>query len=339
MSDLGLVPVPVPVPVPAPVSAPASGPRSPDELDAAELAALTDEQVVDELATWAGRVAAGQARLLAYVGELDRREAWAAVGVLSCAHWLSWRLGMGLPAAYERVRAARALRELPETAAAFGAGRLSFSQVRAITRVAGPGDEQVYLSIARHTSGGQLERLARGVRRARRSTQDAADPELAAHRLRTRIRYEDDGTLMISARLPAEHGALVLAALEAARAEIDHQHRTEIAAEPKPAAGDFSAEENYPQDADAVSGQAPRATRRRAAAAGAGLPGPAAGAATRRRPPHPGAAGRPGRPAVGAGPGCTTASCYHPRPSRRWSARRWAASQGSAGCGRSPCST
>jgi hypothetical protein len=54
-----------------------------------DLDALTDDQLRDEVTTWAGRVAAGEAVLLRLVGELDAREAWAMYGVLSCAHW-SW---------------------------------------------------------------------------------------------------------------------------------------------------------------------------------------------------------------------------------------------------------
>ncbi|MEO6204302.1 MAG: hypothetical protein ABIO67_02810 [Mycobacteriales bacterium] len=87
--------------------------------------ALTDLALTSELLTWAGRAAAAEARLVALIGEFDAREAWAGVGVLSCAHWLSWQLGMGLVAARERVRAPRALRLLPVTQEAFAAGRFS----------------------------------------------------------------------------------------------------------------------------------------------------------------------------------------------------------------------
>jgi hypothetical protein len=60
---------------------------------------------------------------MAYIGELDERRAWAVDGILSCVHWLSWRLGMGPNAAGERVRVARALRKLPRISEAFGEGR------------------------------------------------------------------------------------------------------------------------------------------------------------------------------------------------------------------------
>jgi hypothetical protein len=188
-----------------------------------DLADLSDVQMAEEIATWAGRIAAGEAQLVALIGEFDRREAWAAPGLLSCGHWLSWRLGMGLKAAHERVRVARALRLLPVTAEAFGGGRLSWTQVRAITRVASAADEATYVELARHATGAQIERLARGVRRAQRIAEDEADPEAAAHRMRARVTYDADGTLVLSVRLPADRGAILLAALEQARSDIDRQ--------------------------------------------------------------------------------------------------------------------
>src|ERR1700712_622900 len=133
----------------------------------AALVSLSNQDVMDQVTTWAGRMAAGEAQLLLYIGELDERSAWSGHGVLSCAHWLSWKCGMGGKVASDRVRIARALRSLPQTFAAFAAGRLSFTQVRAITRMAVPEDEAKYLRIAKAATGQQLERLARGIRRAR----------------------------------------------------------------------------------------------------------------------------------------------------------------------------
>lgn len=181
---------------------------------------LTDDELADEITAWAGRVAAGEAHLLELIGEFDEREAWGAVGVLSCAHWLTWKLGMGEGAARERVRVARAVRSLPLTAAAFGAGRLSWTQVRAISRVATPADEQTFVELARHCTGAQLETLVRGVRRARKPAEDAADPEQAAWKLRPRVSYDQDGTLVITVRVPAEQGPVVLAGLERMQAEV-----------------------------------------------------------------------------------------------------------------------
>ncbi|MCW2621534.1 MAG: endonuclease [Frankiales bacterium] len=179
-----------------------------------DLAGLTDADLEDEIVTWAGRIAAGEARLLTLIAEFDQREAWGHVGMLSCAHWLSLHLGLGIATAREKVRVARALVELPQVAAALGSGRMSYAQVRAVSRVATAQDQQTWVELARQASGAQLEKLARGVRRARKVDEDAADPERARWRADIKTRYDDDGTMVITVRLPAEEGAVLLAGIE-----------------------------------------------------------------------------------------------------------------------------
>ena len=189
-------------------------------LSPSDLAELSDEQVAAEITTWGGRVAAGEARLLAYVGEFDERRAWAVTGILSCAHWLSWKLGTGVKTSSDRVRVARALRSLPLTFAEFTAGRLSFTQVRAITRIATAADEEMFVHIARHASGEQLERLAGGIRRARKITARAAK-DAVPQRPKVTTRYDADGDMIITVKASAAEGAVVLAALDAACSDLD----------------------------------------------------------------------------------------------------------------------
>ncbi|HVF20288.1 MAG TPA: DUF222 domain-containing protein [Mycobacteriales bacterium] len=189
--------------------------------------ALSDDQVADEIATWAGRVAAGEARLLALIVEFDRREGWARQGFTSLARWLSWRLGLAPGAARERARTARALAGLPLVVEAMGRGELSYTQVRAISRVAVPADEQEWIDMARCASGGQLEALVRGVRRARKPEEDDADPGLARWQMRSSIHYDDDGTMVLKVHLPAEQGAILLAALDATREQLDRERDAE----------------------------------------------------------------------------------------------------------------
>ena len=179
---------------------------------------MSSEELTAGLLTWAGRVAAGEAQLLAYIGEFDDRHAWSGTGILSCAHWLSWQLGYGLKTAMERVRVARALRALPLTYAELHAGRLSYSQVRAITRVATPKDEAMYLRIAANATGDQLDRIVRGVRRARH-LEEVNQPGYIQPPVLT-TRYNEDGSMSISIRVPAEDGAVILAALRAAQADL-----------------------------------------------------------------------------------------------------------------------
>jgi hypothetical protein len=193
---------------------------------ATALTDLTDDQLADEITTWAGRVAAGEAHLIRLIGELDAREAWGGAGMLSCAHWLSWRLGLGLVAAREKVRVARRLRELPLITEAFEAGRLSWTQVRAITRVSEVLEEQAWLIYARSCTGEQLERLVRAVNRATRPQRDAADPEQAAWQTRPRVRRTDDGLVHLTFVVPEEASELVLAGMERVASQIQAEHDT-----------------------------------------------------------------------------------------------------------------
>ncbi len=80
----------------------------------------------------------GEAGWLDRLGEFDRGQLWALDGSLSCCSWLMWATGMARSTAFERIRVARELFRRPVIAEAFGAGRLSYSAVRAITRMEDP---------------------------------------------------------------------------------------------------------------------------------------------------------------------------------------------------------
>ncbi len=175
-----------------------------------------------EICDLAARIAVATCTWLKLLADFDRREGWRRSGCRSAAQWLSWRCGLSLAAAYEHIRVARALVGLPRIAAEFGAGRLSYSKVRALTRIAGtePVDaaaEEDLLVLAKSSTAAQLDRLASGCVRARA----AGD---ARHTMRRQLRwwYDDDGSLVIRGRLAAEEGAVFVAALEAA---MDRLHK------------------------------------------------------------------------------------------------------------------
>jgi hypothetical protein len=104
---------------------------------------VTTRQLETELLGLAGHIAAAQYRFLQLLAEYDRRGGWAGPGLRSCAHWLSWRIGMSPRTATEHVRVAHALVTLPRISEAFAAGRISFSKVRALTRITGKGPAHI----------------------------------------------------------------------------------------------------------------------------------------------------------------------------------------------------
>jgi len=123
------------------------------------VAVLPTERLEAEITELASRLAAGECRWLLLVAEFARREAWRAWGCVSIVHWLGWHCGLDPRSARERVRVARALLELGAIREAFAAGDLSYSKVRAITRVATPETEVELIATARHATAAQVERL------------------------------------------------------------------------------------------------------------------------------------------------------------------------------------
>ena len=192
--------------------APAYG-LSPDVPSAEESDALVT--LGDEIATLAAHIHAATHRLLVLLAEFDRRGGWEREGHPSCAHWLAFRTGIDLGAAREKVRAARALLGLPRTSAAMSRGELSFSQVRALSRVATADNEADLLELAKGCTTAQLERVVRGWKRG--SRQDEAALERWQHESRTFSVFPDsDGMYVVRGKLPPEVGALLMRAVEAA---------------------------------------------------------------------------------------------------------------------------
>ncbi len=180
------------------------------------LVAIGDDDLEREVCTIAAQLAALTARWLGLLSELVVRGIWADQGARTPAQWLSWRLGMAPSTAREHVRIALRLRELPRVREAFAAGVLSYSKVRAITRIAIPELEDLLLRWADNATGAQLERIAADLRATRRAVEDGGDvaePGDDAH-YGWRERSHADGTVTISLRCPAEEAAELRARLE-----------------------------------------------------------------------------------------------------------------------------
>src|SRR5262245_52012175 len=189
-----------------------------------EIAAL--EAQITELV---GHLNSANHRLLTLLAEFDRRKGWADCATQSCAHWLNWKCGINIGAAREKVRVAHALTSLPKISAAMERGELSYSKVRAITRVADASTEDLLLSIALHGTAHHVETTVRCFRRAQQTQELSRETRQQAARHVTCM-YDDDGSLIIKASLPAETGALFLKALNAA-AEAAFQERRNVSAE------------------------------------------------------------------------------------------------------------
>lgn len=146
----------------------------------------------------AGQLNAANYRWLALIAEFDRRNGWADGKLPSCAHWLNFKCGLNLGAAREKVRVAHALAGLPKIAASMARGELSYSKVRALTRVAGEATEDTFLM-----------RRAQEAEELSREAQQHTNRSVSYY-------FSDDGSLILKARLPALAGAMLIKALDAA---------------------------------------------------------------------------------------------------------------------------
>jgi 5-methylcytosine-specific restriction endonuclease McrA len=188
------------------------------------------DRLGDEIAELSAHLDAATARLLDLIREFDARKGWSG-GFRSCAHWLSWRVGLDMGAARERVRVARALETLPRIARALAGGEVSYAKVRALTRVATPETEERLLAIAHAGTAVHVERIVRGWRRVDRQAE--AQESARQHGSRAlHVFQDDDGMVTIRGRLAPEAGALLLRALAAARETLYQQSRVDHTAEP-----------------------------------------------------------------------------------------------------------
>ncbi|MFT6037426.1 MAG: hypothetical protein ACI9TP_000208, partial [Candidatus Azotimanducaceae bacterium] len=171
-----------------------------------------------EILTMAGQMNAAQYRFLTLLFEFDEHGGWQGDGVRSFAHWLNWKVGMGMIMAREKIRVARSLPDLPLIDAAFSTGKISYSKVRAMTRVANPENEAFLLQIAEYGTANHLEYLVRKYQRCKRLQDPLEDDRWKQHK-ELAWHQDETGMYIINARLPPEEGALVIKALEVIQAE------------------------------------------------------------------------------------------------------------------------
>jgi hypothetical protein len=182
-----------------------------------EPGALATADLADELVDLNTRLTALTARWILLLAEFDRREGWRCDGHLSCLDWLMWRCGMSRRTAQDRVRVAHELGRRPRIRELFLAGEVSYSKVRAITRITRVDEETDarILEVARLGTTADLERLARHFEHLEQQERGVEDYLRRYDRRTIRASRTYDGMMVIEKVLPIEEGEEYLAHLEA----------------------------------------------------------------------------------------------------------------------------
>jgi hypothetical protein len=151
--------------------------------------------------------------LVRLVVELDDSGEWTVDGSTTCAHWVAAALGIEACTAREWLRVGRALRELPALDQAFESDQVSYSKVRAVTRVATPENEAELCRIALRVPAARLAH-ALAAWLAHHETPEETE---ARHRNATGLRTwtDPDGMMAGSFRLPPLAGATLMTAVDA----------------------------------------------------------------------------------------------------------------------------
>jgi len=209
------------------------------------------ERLGDEIAELAAHLDAATARLLDLIRDFDARGGWGN-GFASCTHWLAWRVGLALGAAREQVRVARVFGSLPGLREALARGELSYSKVRALTRVATAETEERLIAVGRAGTAEHVEMIVRGWRRMDRKAE--AEESTRRHRQRALHVYPDgDGMVVIRGRLEPEVGAVVMQALAAARDALYQRQKGDVSAGTSVVDGSPEAPTMEQQQADALA--------------------------------------------------------------------------------------
>jgi len=232
---------------------------------------LDGVQLGQAIALLSAQINSANHRLLRMIADFDHCGGWRVqVSMRSCAHWLAANCGISLGAAREKVRVARQLAVLPEINEAFSEGGLSYSKVRAITRVATPKNEGFMVNLAEQNSAGHLERLVGRYEpvpepgladllemepgeaepedyeceenfeegapgeACRSDAPSALDAESARELARELYWFQDqEGMWIIHAKLPPEQGQLVMKALQAVVRPLEEARQEEWRAKQK----------------------------------------------------------------------------------------------------------
>ncbi len=156
------------------------------------------------------------ARFLREVYEFDLRQGYKEWGYVDTAEWLDFKCGISRVTAREKVRIAKCLVVLSKVEKAFAEGKLSYSKVRALVRVAKLETEDELLEFALKTPASFLEKRLAELRNG--SSEGSSD---SAHLDRKLWSCERDGDRVeIRANLSRADAMLVLEALEKCKSEI-----------------------------------------------------------------------------------------------------------------------
>ena len=218
----------------------ASGPSS-----SSETFPESNKELIDRLGRLVRSSDRNMAEQLKLLVRIDELQLWKVAdaesgGCRDCAQWMDRTLGICRITALEQLRVARALQDLAVIESLFALGKLSWSKVRELTRVADPACEQELVAAALELSASETVDLCQRWHHGDTDTGDPEDTEAAralqAFQKRSLTsRRRDACTTRITLDLPHDRAAEFLKALEAQEDVLKADQMFEESSDAEPA--------------------------------------------------------------------------------------------------------
>ena len=192
----------------AEISAPAPAPAPDHAADVISVAAAkSNEEITEQLDRAFRQKAAAEGTIVAYLGEVSRRQAYREVGATSTESWAVERFGISTATARSLTRVGEKAWDMPQLVDSLCAGDLSFDKVRAVADVATPETDQELRDQAKACTVRELADVAR-------TKAPAKPPSARAEHDRRFLRF-NEALRTMSVQLPPESFAETRACLEA----------------------------------------------------------------------------------------------------------------------------
>jgi hypothetical protein len=200
-----------------------TAPRQPEQ-------APDTNDMAKQLRLLAQEIETRQADLVMLLAQFDTAQGWRASGAKHCVAWMNVELDICPSLARETLRVAHALIDLPQMTSLFRSGRLGWSKVRALTRVATADNEHALAATSLDMTAGDVVRMVSQYR-WRRTLSDI-DAENEADQIRHERRgliwsRSGDGNTVFKLTLPPDTAAQFLRCIERAEEQLlDAEHET-----------------------------------------------------------------------------------------------------------------
>ena len=176
------------------------------------------DQLESEIISLHTRLCADEYQFLVRLREFDLREGWRSYHFNHCAERLNMKCGISFSTGREKLRVAKVLFFLPHISGAYQNGELSYSKVRAMTRVATEITERELLGYARKATASQVDQHCAGLCNVQQKFSTPCANRAHAQRS-LRVTPSGDGRFLLNGELPEESARLVLKALELCMAQ------------------------------------------------------------------------------------------------------------------------